>query len=221
MMRGVIFDMDGLMIDSEFLHLQAYNYVLEPMGYHLSDEDNQKYVGISDEDVTKDIVERFSLSITPEELNRKKEQAYKTILSENVKAQPGLTELLENLKKSDYKLAVASGSHKEEIDIVLEKLRLSEYYDIIVSADEVQNGKPEPDIFLLTSKRLGIPPEECLVLEDASHGVVAAKKAGMYCYAIPDRWTKNHDFSQADLILDNLRDVYKHISKNAQDGSGS
>lgn len=213
--KAVIFDMDGLMIDSEPFHAKAYDTVLKKFGYGLTQEENSKrYVGISDLDASRDMVKRFNLPITPEELSSQKQQAYKVHLKE-IKPNPGLMDLLRHLKYSGIKTAIASSSTIKEISSVVKTLGISPLINSITSAQEVENGKPAPDVFLLAAKKLKVAPALCLVLEDAPSGIAAAKAAGMFRFAIPSPETKDKDFSDANKVLENLSEVFSLIKPSS------
>jgi len=214
MIKAVIFDMDGLMIDSEPFHIDAYDKALLDFKYRLSEAEKIKYVGISDHDICVDLVSRLKLPCSPQELVAKKTTEYKKILNNKLIAQPGLHNLLSTIY-GKYKLAVASSSHKDEIEIVLNRLKVKKMFDAIVSATQVKNGKPQPDIFLYAASRIDVTPASCLVLEDAISGVRAAKAAGMICYAIPSKETAHLNFNIADRRLDSLVDVYKFIQQDS------
>lgn len=215
MIKAVIFDMDNLMIDSEVLHFEAYREVLSKLNIIFSKEDYlSSYMGISDKDIITDLVDKFSLPILRKELLGQKNEFFRNKFIHKVMPKKGLMDLLNNLQKDDYLLAVASGSQVEEIEIILKNLKINHYFKAIVSADFVEHGKPAPDIFLLAAKKLSIDPVNCLVLEDSPSGVAAAKKAGMKCYAIPSRETRDKDFSKADKILDSLEGVYFYLKKS-------
>ncbi len=212
--KAVLFDMDGLMIDSEPLHLQAFNKVFEKFGKHLSGEENSKrYVGIADVGVVEDMVNRFNLPISAHELLVEKQNAYKDILKNGLVTQPGLIDLLTKLHSSGYKIAIGSGSYRVQIEIVIEGLNISSFIDQYMAIDDVKAGKPAPDIYLLAAKKLAVDPAECLVLEDAPSGVSAAKAAGMICFAIPSKETKGLDFSFADKVLGSLSEVFDLLSR--------
>lgn len=207
--KAVLFDMDGLMIDSEPLHYQAFNTVLKKYGKYLTEEENkERYIGLSDEDQSQDIISRFNLAISTEELILRKQKTFIEILKNQIISQPGLIELLKKLDQKAYKTAIASSSPKEVIEAVIEGLSISDFIDDYVSAEEVENGKPAPDVYLLTAKKLGVNPSECLVLEDAPRGVQAGKSAGMTVFAIPSQYTKGGDFSLADRVLSSLSEVF-------------
>lgn len=189
MIKAVIFDMDGLMVDSEPLHYKAFDEVFRKYGKHLTEKDNNDlYVGISDMDAAEDMVKRFGLPITAEELVLQKEVEGNKLLS-SVTARPGLMELLNKLHKAGIKKAIASSSKVVIIEIVVKALGISNYIDAYCSAEHVKRGKPFPDLFLLAAKELDVNPKECLVLEDAPAGVKAARIAGMKVYAIPSKET--------------------------------
>ena len=101
-------------------------------------------------------------------------------------------------------MAVASSSVRTDIEVILQSLGLLDEFEVIISGDQVKEGKPHPEIFLGAARLLGIEPAHCLALEDTTYGVAAAKAAGMYCIAVPNRFTANQDFDQADLVLDSL-----------------
>lgn len=207
--KAVLFDMDGLMIDSEPLHLQAFNRVLEKYGKHLTEEENkERYIGLSDEDEALDMVDRFRLPISAEEVVRQKQIIFMQLLKSQIVAQAGLINLLKNLKQNGYKTAIASSSGLDEIKTVISGLGIDSYIDAYCSAEEVKNGKPAPDVYLLAAKKVGVDPSECLVLEDAPKGVQAGKAAGMTVFAIPSQYTKGEDFSQANKVLNSLSEVF-------------
>lgn len=210
--KAVLFDMDGLMIDSEPLHLQAFNSVLEKYGKHLTEEENTKrYIGTPDVDGARDMVIRFNLPISAEELVLAKREKTKQLLRNNIVAQLGLMELLTELKKGGYKIAIASSSQLETIEIIVDELKVTSLIDASSSTGEVKRGKPAPDVYLLAAKKLGVEPLECLVLEDAPKGVQAGKAAGMKVFAIPSEYTKGEDFSLADKVLNSLDEVYREL----------
>ena len=203
--RTVIFDMDGVIIDSEPMQLAAYNVVLGSHGVQLSEEDFIRWcVGRRSPDIVAFLRKHFQLPESVEHLLSAKSTAYASILRENIRPMPGLLPLLDHLTSSGYRLAVASSSSVADIEEILAGLGVRKQFQIIVSGEEVSNGKPAPDIFLEAAHRLGVPPEECVVIEDSQSGVEAAVQAGMYCIAVPNRFTAAHDFSRAHRRVPNL-----------------
>lgn len=205
--RAVIFDMDGLMIDSEPVHFTAFADTLSEYGVtYLESTHIDENVGISDLDTAKKIVHQHTLQLTPTQLVAAKQHAYSKLLTHVIPKQ-GLFELLHELRSMHIKIAIASSSMLEEIRTVIQALSIAPQIDAYVSAEQVAKGKPAPDVFLLAAKKLNIQPQNCLVLEDAENGVRAAKAAGMVCFAIPSDQTRHHDFTAADRVLHSLSDV--------------
>ncbi len=211
--KAVLFDMDGLMIDSESLHFQAFSQILKKFGKIFTEEENIKiYIGTSDADCAKDMVFRFNLPISAARLLRKKRDIFRQLLKNQLIVQPGLFELLKELSENSYEIAIGSSSTLETIKTVIDKLKISSLIDAYASAEEVKRAKPAPDIYLLAAKKLGVKPEECLVLEDAPKGVEAGKLAGMHVFVVPSRETKGQDFALADKVLNSLSEVFELIN---------
>jgi beta-phosphoglucomutase family hydrolase len=206
--RTIIFDMDGVLIDSEPMQLAAYNDVLGSYAVQLSEKEFMHWcVGRRSYDIAAFLREYFKLSESVEQLLAAKNTAYASILRENIRPMPGLLPLLDHLTSSGYRLAVASSSSIADIEEILAGLRVREQFQIIVSGEEVSNGKPAPDIFLEAAHRLAVPPDECVVIEDSQKGVEAAVQAGMYCIAVPNRFTAAQDFSRAHMRVPDLLTV--------------
>lgn len=211
MIEVVIFDMDGLMIDSEPFHFQAFSTVFNQFGLQFSKEENTKYIGMQDIDEAKDMVDKYLLPVTADELVKRKQAQFRRFLTQAIIPQPGLMKLLGKLQERKYKIGIASSSALEEIESVVNGLKINKYIDVYCSAEQVKKGKPAPDVYLLAAKRLGVKPQNCLVLEDAPNGVRAGKAAGMKVFAIPSQYTKEGDFTQADKVLNSLSDVLSLI----------
>jgi len=212
--QAVIFDMDGLMIDSEPFHQKAFDVVLKEYGSSLSvEENNVLYVGIGDIAAAADMVKRKQLPISKEELIQKKQAVYMQYLKSDIIAQDGLKELLIELKKLKLKTAVASGSTLDEINAIVTHLKIRKYFDFLCSSSQVPKGKPSPDVFLLAASNLGVDPSKCVVLEDAPSGLRAGIAAHMRVVIVPSRETEGQDFTGADTILTSLKEVSEYIRK--------
>lgn len=213
MITAVIFDMDGLMIDSETVSRLAFDQAIKDFGGDgLSEEENIKYIGITDLDGAEDIIKTKKLKISKEELIDRKQKYYTQSLKEKIIVRPGLMDLFKDLKNKGIKMAIASSSQRQSIEIVIDKLDIKKYVDFYCSGRDVKRGKPFPDVFLKAAAGLGVDPKDCLVLEDAPKGVEAGKSAGMIVFAIPSRETKGGDFSKADLILSSLSRVSNNLA---------
>lgn len=207
--QAVIFDMDGLMIDSEQQQSASIEALLREHGIEPVIRANGivHIAGRRVEDNLQRLKDRHNLTPSVEDLHRRKNELYRESLAKGVDVMPGLPELLDDLKPAPVKKALASGSSQEDVRQVLAHMGLEDYFDAVVSGYEVKNGKPEPDIFLEAAKRLGIDPRFAVVLEDAGVGVTAAKAAGMKVIAIPNKYTRDHDFDAADLVVSSLKEV--------------
>jgi HAD superfamily hydrolase (TIGR01509 family) len=204
---AVIFDMDGLLVDTEPLHYQATNLVLEEYGKVLTPEVNERFIGLGDETFWSVVKEDFGITDSVAELRRKRiGQMLRLIDTEPVRRMPGAAELVRACRERSYRVAVASSTPLQQVYAILESAGIRDQFEVIVSGemDEVREGKPAPDIFLYTAELLNLPPRNCLVLEDSSPGVIAASTAGMRVVAVPNEATRTSDFSQADLVIESL-----------------
>lgn len=204
--KAVIFDLDGTVVDSEPNYSEADNRTLaEYRIVELSAEMKNKYVGIGTKEMMEDIKKMYNINETIENLVAKKNKYYLEIAKENTSVFPEMHKFLQFLKSNNYPLALASGSSPEIIETVLSITKLKEYFDVVLSAEQVEKGKPAPDVFLEAAKQLGVPFENCLVIEDSKPGVEAAKSASMYCMALPYMMKESpHDsFIMADLLFKN------------------
>jgi len=205
--KAIVFDMDGVLIDSEPLHLLAYQKYLANFALTFGEDDNHNFLGMKDLDCAKHLIKRYQLEMTALEFVGQKEKVLHELFNEQLKVQPGVFKTLEKAHQLKLPTAIASSATMPTIELVVELTRTSHYFQYLCSGDEVQNGKPAPDVFLLAAERLGVKPSECLVIEDTYNGVCAAKAAGMMCIAIPCQATKHQDFAHADLVLASMEEV--------------
>ena len=204
MLKGVIFDMDGVIINSEPVHYEAYRQVLEELGCEeeYTYEIYQKTVGSTQYRVVEEIINRFGLTLSVEEIQdrglKKQSEIFKT---EGYPPVPGAVELIRKLHNAGLKLAVASSSVEALIEESIRGIGVTEYFDRMVSADTLDKPKPEPDVFLLAAQELGLSPDECIIIEDSENGVLAAKAAGIPCvgYINPD--SGKQDLSAEDRCV--------------------
>lgn len=219
MFEAIIFDFDGVILDSEPLHYEAVTNVLKKIGIILSyKEYAKKYIGLSDKEMfpllLKDKGCVFSAGAIALLINEKID-VYTRIIDACNKL-PIITSVdqyIYNALQNDQKVAICTGSTKIEISTALDKLNLRQHFDTIVTAEDVQSGKPSPEGYLLTAKRLGVPTNKCLVIEDSPHGITAAKNAGMHVVALAttheNQWLQNAD--QIVTGFEALLDVTGHV----------
>lgn len=214
--RAIIFDMDGVIIDSEGKQSESLEKILKEHG--AEPEYNEagiiQTVGITARANLKILKDKHSLTPSIEELHDRKNELYKQILEDGVTPMPGLFELFEYLRDKKYRKAIGSSSSKHDIALVVKHLEAEAHFDAFVSGEEVEHSKPAPDIFLEAARRLEIEPQYCVVLEDSPAGVTAGKAAGMKVIAIPNRYTKHHDFDHADRVVNSLKDVTTELLKS-------
>ena len=210
--KAFIFDMDGVIIDSERIHAVTKIQAVRSFGVDVSeaDFDLRSYVGRSAKSFFSDVIAKYpELGDDWEVLAKKKHELYQKILREDPDLKPidGIPELLERLKAKGYRIGLGSSSVMANIQLVLGRFGIMDYFDAIAAGSEVEHAKPAPDVYLLTASRLGIAPEDCTVIEDAGAGVIAAKSAGMRCIAIKNPNSGEQDFSQADMIIDSYEEI--------------
>lgn len=215
--KAVLFDMDGLMVDTESLATEAFIHSAKKQGYSMTREETLLVLGFT----TKSIYEFWENYFKNSDVSWKQlvDNHYKYI--ENVlfttgpKKMPYIEELLKYLKENNYKIAVASSSNMNHIINNMEKTGLKKYIDEFASGAEVKNGKPAPDVFLLAAERLGIKPEECLVLEDSKAGVIAGSSAGAKVIMVPDMFKPDDECKEkAYKIVNNLGEVINMLEEN-------
>ncbi|OVE76470.1 hypothetical protein BVX98_06035 [bacterium F11] len=214
-LRAIIFDCDGVLIDSEPLHLAAFRKTLGAQGEGLTDElYKERYLALDDRDAFTKFYQESKQPLKKTELedfvNQKTKIYQELVKSEGILAYPAVPEFVMAVSQR-YPLAVASGSRRHELDLVLEAAGIRSYFEVVVSADDVQRGKPDPETFLkavealnATGKRSSaIKPEECLVIEDSREGIRSAHAAGMKCIAVASSYP-NFELSHADLVVPSI-----------------
>lgn len=207
MFKAVIFDMDGVIIDSEPIHLKLEQKLLKQLGVHITEEEYNGYIGTTAYYMWKAIRIRHGITKDLEELVKSDREAYYKHLVSNeneVVLVNGVKDFIKELRKNHAKLAIASSSPIEVIEAVARIFQLEEYFDVVVTGDYVEESKPEPDIFLYAAEKLGVLAEECIVIEDSHNGVIAAKKAGMKCLGYINPSSGNQDLHMADLLVDSF-----------------
>lgn len=207
MIRAVIFDMDGLLVDSEVYWEEARRRYCADNGCTWRAEDELTVKGNNSHEWAAAITKRCGLGEQPERLIEAVVAYMRVLYAQDLPLLPGSTEAVRTLSKQ-YPLAVASSSPPALIEYVMAEAEIRDRFEVIVSADEVGRGKPAPDVFLVAAEKLGIPPESCAVFEDSSAGILAARAAGMFIIAVPNPHYPPHGdaLREADAVLDSLVD---------------
>lgn len=215
MFKAVIFDMDGVIIDSEPAHYEVNKIIFNNLNITVSDSEYSKFIGVSNPVMWKVLKERHGLQQSVEELVINQTNAnLDYIRNSNEKPIPGVISLLKEIKSYGLSIGLASSSPLEGINLVLDKFDIRNYFSSVISGENLKRGKPYPDIFLDTAKSMEVNPSECIVIEDSKHGVRAAKAAGMKCIGFRNANSGNQDLSIADLIVDSLEELNLSILRN-------
>ncbi|NJN27254.1 MAG: HAD family phosphatase [Cyclobacteriaceae bacterium] len=208
MIRTVIFDMDGVIIDSEPIHQQLEWQMFHELGLEISEEEHRSFVGTSSNDMWSLIRSRHTLAKSPEELLLYGRQRYWEALDQQrVPLVLGVLELITLLHRQKYILQVASSATRPTVDKVLDFFQLQAFFTHRIGGDEVSKSKPEPEIFLNAARQSGSAPDNCLVIEDSANGVKAAKRAGMHCIGYANAGTGRQDLSGADIVVSDMRHI--------------
>jgi beta-phosphoglucomutase len=203
---AVIFDMDGVLIDSYHAHFVGWSRLYEELKLPYSESEFALDFGRTSRDI---LYRRFGEGLTDDrirELDERKEALFRDSLHEHFPAMDGALDLIDALAANDIPLAVGSSGPPENISLCLEKLGRRENFAAIVTGSDVTRGKPDPQVFQLAASRLGVDPDRCVVVEDATHGVEAANRAGMRSVALVGTTTRD-SLSAAHLIVDSLREL--------------
>jgi len=212
MIKAVIFDMDGLIVDTEPLYSRAAIEIAKKRNKEFTLEIKQEMMGRLGIESMRIFKERLSLDESPEELLFERGILYDRLLKEEgAKPMPGLFEILGLLDSLKIPYSIASSSKRIWIDFILESLKIKDRFVSILSCEDIKRGKPDPEIYIKSIEILKKPKEECLVLEDAISGVIAGKRAGCKCIAVRNEFNRNLEFEGADLVVESLLDITKEL----------
>ncbi len=211
----VIFDMDGVLIDSEPIHLAIERQQFQALGLHLDLAEHQRFVGTSATNMWQTLVERYQLATSVEERVAEGIHLFLDYLQlhrATLCPIAGVTALIEELVAQGFKLVLASSASRQNIELVLDIFGFTEHFPHWVSGQDLPQSKPHPDIFWRAAQLATAAPAQCAVIEDATNGVIAAKAAGMYCVAFRNPNSGNQDLHLADLVIDALGpDLVAHL----------
>lgn len=217
MLRAIIFDFNGVLVDDEPIHLELFQKVLAEEGIPLSEKDYYaRYLGMDDRGCFKAAFAEHGRELDGRhlaELIQRKARYYRGSIKTKVRPFPGVKELVP-LVAARYPLAIASGALRSEIEMIVERIGLEGYFQVIVSSEDISEGKPNPDIFIralegLNQKRPkggAILPSECLVIEDSREGILGAHRAGIKCVAVTNSHTAK-ELAEADAVVGSLSEV--------------
>jgi HAD superfamily hydrolase (TIGR01509 family) len=202
--RAVVFDMDGVLADSEPTYLKAANVVLAPLGKHVSEEQNRLFIGTSVRNTWAKIMQLLDLPGDLDEYVCRYNEVLVSLLSRPRPTLPGVRELLGELERRGLPRALVTSSWQGWVDALLGAIGLIGAFPVVVTEEQVENAKPAPEPFLKAATLLGIEPTACVAVEDTPSGIQAAKAAGMYAVQVRAASTAFPPIEGADLVLDSL-----------------
>ena len=204
---GVIFDMDGVLVDTYRAHLESWQMLASEIGRSVTEDQFRPTFGrTSRETVSLLFGDRFDEEQIAR-FDRRKEELFREIVAGSFPAMPGVGELIEALDNADFLLAVGSSGPPENVELVLANLGVGERFDAVVTGADVRVGKPDPQVFLIAAARLRVPPERCAVVEDAPLGIEAAHAAGSSAIGVVSTGRTRESLRAADLVVDRLEEL--------------
>ncbi len=211
MLKAIILDLDGIIVDSEPLHFEAAKKALQEAGIDLTIDEYLKFgVAKGSKNLFQKLSQKHNVDLDIKKLFLLKKEEFRRLFLGNIVPRDGIINLIENLSK-DYTLAVASSGIRDAVDLVLEKLDIKKYFKVVITAEDVEKVKPHPDIYEKTTQELGFDKNECIAIEDSETGLLSAKAAGIKCVIVPCEFTKSQNFSQAELVLEDFSKINKEL----------
>ena len=207
MIKGVLFDMDGVLVDSEAFMCEAAIKMFGELGLKVVPADFQPFVGMGENKYLGGVAEHYGVKINIAEAKARAYEIFGIIVQGNLSPLPGVHEFIAECRKKGFKLALATSADPVKMNVNLKEIGLSaKVFDSIITGQDVENKKPFPDIYIKAAEMIGLKPEECLVVEDAVSGIKAAKAAGCKCLAVTTSFERAK-LSEADWICKSLEEV--------------
>ncbi len=219
-LAAVVFDLDGLMVDSEPLAMWAWNQVLARYGQQMDAETFRALLGLRVVDSARIVCERLKLPVSPEEALAERERVFLEAVPTRLRTRPGLYALVDELDHRGLALGLATSGHRRYVDLALRTIGLEDRFRAVATGDSVEHGKPAPDVFVLAAERLGVNPACCLALEDSVLGARSAQAAGMTCVVVPNEWATGSEFPDACRLFSSLSDVREALDDLLGIGEG-
>ena len=215
-LKAILFDHDGTLVDSEVTHFQLWQEILDKYKVELSEQDYKDFhSGTPTPRNAEILVEKYKLNITPRVLAEEKEKITHEFLALNTfSLMPDSLATIQYFHKMGLKLGVVTGAGRFGVSSTLQGHRLEQYFDVITTGEDVTNSKPDPAVYLLAMKRLGVKPNECIAIEDTENGIRSAIAAGLICCAVRNNYSAGHDLSIATAVFDSMNEAKNWIIKN-------
>jgi HAD superfamily hydrolase (TIGR01509 family) len=216
MLKAVLFDMDGVIVDTEPLHCKAYYQMFGAVNIDVSDKLYASFTGQSTISICRKLCTEFNLIESPETLVALKRKFFKNIFEtdEDLHLIDGVLDLIKDYHNNEMTLVLASSASMTTINNVFDRFDLNKYFIAKLSGADLKASKPHPEIFIKAAETSGHKKAECIVIEDSTNGIKAAKAAGIYCVGFKSPHSKNQDYSKADLLIDNFNEIGYHKISN-------
>ena len=215
-MKAIVFDMDGVLFDTEFVCLEGWKAVADKNNLPDMEHVFPKCIGLNNNDCQAVLQDAYGDDFDYADFRKQASvEFWGYIASKGLPEKPGVHELLEWLKESDYKVGLASSTKRESIMKCLENAGITDYFEVIISGDMVEHSKPEPDIYLLACKELGVDPGEAYAIEDSFNGIRSAYAAGMKPIMVPDMLAPDEEMREKSMVvLKDLGEVLEYLKYN-------
>ncbi len=207
MIKGVVFDLDGVLIDSPKIYFKVMKDFLQNHDLEVTDRVVSNFISLSLKDEFLELTKKYSIDVSFDDFLKETLEKSLAISKKELTVCVGVKELLADLKEKNFLLAVASNNNKRTIDFVFEKFGFSDFFSTVVTGEDVVHGKPHPEIYLNAVQFLGVKPFECVGIEDTLIGVRSVKAAGLKCIAVPNSFAGHVSFQEADLVVKELTDL--------------
>jgi HAD superfamily hydrolase (TIGR01509 family) len=221
-MRAVVFDMDGLIFNTEDVYTAAGTELLRRRGRTFTAELKDAMMGLPPQPSFEAMIRHCNLSETWQELAAESNRLFISLLDGRLAPMPGLLELLDALERAGLPKAIGTSSPRVLADACLTPFEMQKRFQFILTAEDVVHGKPHPEIYLTAARRFGVRPAEMMVLEDSRNGCLAAAAAGAFAVAVPGEHSRQHDFSMASLVVEGLIDprLYRAMGLRGKEEGG-
>jgi len=208
-LKAVLFDMDGVIVDTEPLHRKAYFKTFNELGITVSEELYTSFTGASTKRVCETLISEFNLNQTVEEISEIKRNHFKDYFynDEEFDLISGVKSLITHYYENGIKLILASSATMTTINMVFEKFELEKYFNGKISGADLKESKPHPEVFQLAAKMANEPIERCMVIEDSTNGILAANRANIFCSAYRSPNTKNQDYTLANIVVSDYSEL--------------
>lgn len=215
--KALMFDFDGVVVESEPVHLETFVEIVAPLGINISKERwYREFVGTGSSFIMKTLLNEKGITdeaVIKEYVERRRDLFQRRIVEGRLKIKKGIEGFLQEMKKCGMKTAIVSGGHKENITLALSLLKLREYFDAIVGREDYKERKPDPDCYLTAARKLGVAPEQCIAFEDSVSGCLAAKAAGMKVVAVEAPVAVEEGGCRADAKIKDFEKITLILSK--------